>query len=511
MLLKGNYYISSFFWSTCAKILNALFGFISIPLLLGVYGKSDYGILSIATACNGYMHLLDMGMNVGAVKYFSQWKVEGRKDLLLKVAHTNITFYTLIAVVNVLLLVGLAIFGEGLFSISHGQFLQLRECLYILALFAFFSWVTTAFNQLLVADKQLAFTMKCQCLQVVLKFVLVAFTLWLDLSLTAYFFSLTFLVAALIIPYSWRCLRKKLIDNLHLGFYWSEFRQVLLFSLSIFALSLFQATSTQSRPLILGIFALDGAESVADFRIIEVFPTFIISVGGIFTSMFLHRTSELVVKNSREEINRFAYRGTILTSVIANMLCIPLILGDRDILCAFVGSDYGYLSVWLGIWVVCVLLQIHSTPANALIMAYGKTKLLVLFSAAGCIVSIFINALLARYYSVGSAVIGYSVYILITLLGNYAIYYKRLGLSRGKMVMSFMRPTLLSVLAIIPVTLLDFGSLLSFFQSQARINFLSMFLLKALVWLGIYLSVLVLSKTVCYKDDSLKTCYDHYE
>ena len=84
MLFKGNYYISSFFWSTCAKILNALFGFISIPLLLGVYGKSDYGILSIATACNGYMHLLDMGMNVGAVKYFSQWKVEGKKDLLLK-------------------------------------------------------------------------------------------------------------------------------------------------------------------------------------------------------------------------------------------------------------------------------------------------------------------------------------------------------------------------------------------------------------------------------------------
>lgn len=511
MSLKGNYYISSFFWSTSAKVLNALFGFISIPLLLGFYGKSDYGILSIATACNGYMHLLDMGMNVGAVKYFSQWKAEGKRGLLLRVAHTNITFYTLIAFVNVLLLIGIAIFGEGLFSISHSQFLQLRECLYVLALFAFFSWVTTAFNQLLVADKQLAFTMKCQCMQVVLKFVLVAFTLWLDLSLTVYFLFLTFLVAALIVPYSWRCLRKKLIDSLHFGFYWGDFRQVLLFSLSIFALSLFQATSTQSRPIVLGIFALDGAESVADFRVIEVFPTFVISVGGIFTSIFLPRTSELVVKSSQKEINRFTYRGTILTSVIANMLCIPLVLGGYDILCAFVGSNYGYLSVWLSIWVVCVLLQVHSTPANALIMAYGKTRPLVLFSAGGCIVSIFVNALLARYYSVGSAVIGYSVYILITLFGNYVVYYKRLGLNRRKMIISFVRPTLLSVLAVVPIALSGFKELLAFCPNQGRIYFLSLFLLKALVWLGIYLSVLYLSKTIRYKNRTLQTCYDHYE
>ena len=75
--MGSNYYFSSFFWSTLAKILNAILGFISIPLLLGYYGKADYGILSIATACNGYMSLLDLGMNTGAVKFYSQWKAEG--------------------------------------------------------------------------------------------------------------------------------------------------------------------------------------------------------------------------------------------------------------------------------------------------------------------------------------------------------------------------------------------------------------------------------------------------
>ena len=72
-----NYYLSSFVWSTAAKILTAVVGFVTVPLLLGYYGKAEYGLLSIATACNSYMALLDLGMNTGAVKFYSQWKAEG--------------------------------------------------------------------------------------------------------------------------------------------------------------------------------------------------------------------------------------------------------------------------------------------------------------------------------------------------------------------------------------------------------------------------------------------------
>ena len=124
MSLRNNYYVSSFFWSTLSKILTAIVGFISVPLLLGYYGKAEYGILSIATACNGYMHLLDLGMNVGAVKFFSQWKAEGNIDKVYRVARTNITFYGIIALINVIGLIALAFFGESLFSVTSAQFSQ---------------------------------------------------------------------------------------------------------------------------------------------------------------------------------------------------------------------------------------------------------------------------------------------------------------------------------------------------------------------------------------------------
>ena len=91
--LNNSYFFSAFFWSTLSKILNAIFGFVSVPLLLGFFGKAEYGLLSIATACNGYMHLMDLGMNTGAVKFFAQWEAEGHRNMIYRVAKTNISFY----------------------------------------------------------------------------------------------------------------------------------------------------------------------------------------------------------------------------------------------------------------------------------------------------------------------------------------------------------------------------------------------------------------------------------
>ena len=201
MSLKNSYYVSSFFWSTLSKVLTAIVGFLSVPLLLGFYGKAEYGILAIATACNGYMQLLDLGMNIGTVRFFSQWRVEGKNELINRVARTNITFYGLIAIVNILGLVGLALWGEGLFSVTHEQFLLLRTCLLIIALFSVLSWETTTFNQLLIADKQMAFTMQMQCIITVLKGLLVAMVLLFKLPLTTYFFFLTGVLTLLLIPY----------------------------------------------------------------------------------------------------------------------------------------------------------------------------------------------------------------------------------------------------------------------------------------------------------------------
>ena len=493
--LKNNYYVSSFFWSTVSRILSAIVGFFTVPLLLGLYGKADYGILSLATSCNGYMHLLDLGMNTGAVKFFSQWKAQGKSDLIHKVSGTNMTFYLIISVINILLLVLLAIFGEPLFNITHDQFLTLRSCLLILAVFNVFSWETTPFQQLLQADKQIGFTMQMQSLTQVFKLMLVGLTIYFKWRLTLYFFLLTGIIAVLIIPYAIKCKHDGLVLDFRPKTYWKEFKVVLTFSLAIFALGLFQATATQSRPIILSMFAKDGAGAVAEFRIVEVFPTFVIMLSGVFGGIFLPKTSEMVARNDKAAIERFAYKWTRLTTIVVNVLCFPLILGAKDVLSAYVGSQYTDLSIWLVIWLLTVLWQMHTTPGNALVLAYGKTKLLVIVTAIDCLFSIILNCALSKYLGVGSAIVAYSIYVLIIIGLYYVSFYKKLlGLSRLKLFMDFLLPTMVAVLALGICYFIPFDNLS--FWGNNRFYHLVMLGIKAICWFIPYVIMIFVFKLI---------------
>src|SRR5690606_35490023 len=60
-------------WGIMAKILDAAAKFVTIPLLVGYYGKVDYGLIALAFSLNAYLRLMDLGMNVGSVRFFSMW------------------------------------------------------------------------------------------------------------------------------------------------------------------------------------------------------------------------------------------------------------------------------------------------------------------------------------------------------------------------------------------------------------------------------------------------------
>ena len=204
---KCNYYFSSFFWSTIAKCLNAVFVFISVPFILEYYGKTNYGILSIALAINGCMNLFDLGLNVGTVKYFSQWRKENKIVLINRVACTNITFYVLVSILNSVLLIILYFYGYSFFDISFEQFNQLRIYLIILASFSILSWSETTFNQLLISDNKMAFTMQVKCVVVVLKLLLFYIIIKSEVSLSIYFLFFVLISSLSVFPYAFKWIK----------------------------------------------------------------------------------------------------------------------------------------------------------------------------------------------------------------------------------------------------------------------------------------------------------------
>ena len=53
------------------NVLSAVYGFISVPILLDYFGKGEYGLIGLATSVNLYVQLMDLGMSSTNVRFFS--------------------------------------------------------------------------------------------------------------------------------------------------------------------------------------------------------------------------------------------------------------------------------------------------------------------------------------------------------------------------------------------------------------------------------------------------------
>ncbi len=492
--MKLNYYISSFFWSTLAKILNAVVGFITIPLLLKYFGVNNYGMLSLANAANAYMNLLDLGINIGSIKYFSQWRSEKKYGLINNVARTSISFYGIIGLVNALLLFSIGLFGESLFNITHDEFLILRILLFILAAFSVINWISMVFSQLLISANRISFTQQMLAVRMILKLIIIFITIHAGLSLPTYFLLITFNLALIIFPYYWACKKNRLINSFIPLFHWKDFRIVFSYSMAIFALSFFQMTAAKSRPIILGIFAPEAAIVIAHYKIIEVFPMFIASIGGMFTSILLPKSSNIIAKNDTRGKEKFAYEGTRLTTILTILLCMPVALCANELLTLYVGSAHSHLAIWLQIWCFSMMISLHTTPCNSLILAIGKTKPIVIATAISCILSIVINILLSSIIGVGSAVIGYFVYIIILSTFNYTYYYKNiLKLKFIPLVFAFLKPVMLGSLCYAIIFFLRIETLINA-SASIKINLIIRILVKTISWAILFTPSLFLFK-----------------
>lgn len=481
------YFAGSFIWGVIAKSLDAIIKFITTPLLLIYFGKDNFGLITLAISINAYISILDMGMNTGSIKFFSQWLEKGDYELIDRVSRTNLTFYLGIGIINSFILLLLALYPDLIFNININQLSVFQNLLIILSIVSLFNWSSFVFNQLLIADEKIGLVQQLFSIRSVLLLIVVLLTINLNFSLTEYFIGYIIINSLIIIPYCIICLKRKLVKSLRPAFYWKDFSIVLKYSLAIFAISLFQFTATQSRPLILAMFSVSGVDILSDYRVIEVFPIFIISIGGMLISIFLPKASKSILNNNRNEIEKFAYKGTLYTSILTAILCFPVMLVSKDLLTLYVGAEYADLNIWLSLWAFTLVLFLHNSPVASLVLASGKTKMLICSSAIACIISIIINAILCPYFGVGSAVLGYLVYILIQM-SFYYLYFnsKVLALKSLNIFKAFLFPTFLGILISTVIILLK----LEFNNIYIQI------IVKCGLFLGIYIAALYLLRII---------------
>jgi len=410
-------------WGIIAKIIDALAKFITIPLLVGYYGKADYGLIALAFSLNAYLRLMDLGMNVGSVRYFAMWEAKSKYNKIMRASRSSMVFYGSIGVVNAIIFVLMADYGGYFFNLSPSQLPTYRVMMYILAGSTVFNWLSNVIIQLLSAKDELGYVNRVTVISSVLNFAVAVAAINFHWSLTVYFLFYTLSILSVLPFYVHRLSVYPLKITELLSPKWDRmaFKQIAGYSLAIFAMGLFQFSANELRPILLARYA-KGIDVLTDYRIIQTIAALIMSFGTIFLQVLLPSSAKIYAENNPPKMEKMIFEATRYISIFLTFVVFLLILNSNKILFLYMGEDYLHLSVWLIIWLLTLLLSMHNTPVASLVLSSGKTKALIYSSAIGCIVSLPVTVLLAKDLDVGAAVIGYFVYMIIQI-GFFYLFY----------------------------------------------------------------------------------------
>lgn len=406
-------------WSTITNVVNAIYGFVAVPLLINYFGKAEYGLIGLAMSINVYMQLMDMGLNSTNVRFFSTWLAEGKHERLRKGFQTSLAFYSVIGILNAIVLIGVSFFSQKIFNVTSEQDVILKHLLYILAISAFCNWFSSCFDQIIKATENIAWLQIRTLYTKILMILVLAATILCGLSIELYY-ALTCMATIAIVPLSIGKIKK---DTPFVSFlpYWDKdsFKEMLPYMMNIFSFSLFQFSFYNLRPVFLGI--QGTIESVADYRILNGIIGIVTMLGGAFTGILLPSSTRAVAHDNKDAFYRMAYDGTKYISVLICFCCFGMMSVGAEVLTLYVGEKYLYLIPWFNLWLLCTL-GTHNQAISSLILAGSDIRAISYSSIVASIVGLLTAWILIPDYEIGGVCIAFAIYMTIQI-GFYYLYY----------------------------------------------------------------------------------------
>lgn len=407
-----------------SRVLEAVVRFFTLPILITYFGKETYGLIELAISVNAYIHILDLGMNMGTVKYFSQWLAKSQIKKVIHVSQSNVVFYGIVGLVNGIILLVISAYSETVFNLDNIQVSEFQMILVILALTSIINWTMYTVNQLLIAYENIAWVHLMSLVRSLTAIVSAWLTVYYQWDLITYFwiFSISNL---LYIPLSivklhtrnrWISAITYLIPKWH----GSAFREVFKYGLAIFALGIFQFSATSLRPILLGVFS-PAKDVLADYRILQNFVTLVLTFGNIFILSLLPVSSRVIQDKNSVLKHRIIVDGTRKVSFLISLVLVGIACMSKEILALYVGEQNVFLHELLIFSCLIVLLQIHLSPVASMFYAVGQTRQLIYYTIPSVILSLSFLIIFADY-GVAASVGSYGIYISLQLMFYYFYY-----------------------------------------------------------------------------------------
>lgn len=440
--------VSGVLWSAVVNIVNAIYGFIAAPLLITYFGKSDYGLIALANSVNGYMALMDMGLNSTSVRFFSNWLAKGDKIRVRKLLQTCTAFYGIVGLINAIVLILVCLFTDQIFNVSAGQAVILKNIFIFLACMAVINWYSSCLTQLITATENVAWVQKRTLLTKLLMTVVLIGTVVFKLSITQFVFA-TQIVTLVILPMTIRkVVRVAPYASLWAKFDKETFKEILPYSLNIFSYGIFQFSFYNLRPVFLGI--LSTPDVITEYNVMNGLIGLTSAVSTVFMSALLPSSSRIVANGDRDNYYRIAYQGTKFITVCLCFCAMGLMTICDDLMMVYVGESFMHIIPWFMLWLTIVVLGSHNQSVSSLILAGADVSAITKNTIFSSLIGLAVAWITIPYFNAGGPVIAYCIYVSCQIL-FYWIYYwpKKMNIDSWRIlkesVLPFMSMSLLLV------------------------------------------------------------------
>lgn len=416
---KAKLIASGFTWTMFNSIISVVYGVISVPFLINYFGKEQYGLIGIAISVNLYIQLIDMGMAHTNIRFLSEYIAKKETSLIQRLFSLTLFFYLIVGIINSLVLFVISFYNDVFFNVTPQQATILRNLLWILALNATFSWVSTAFDQLLTANEMISWVKKRASILKLFQFLILFLTISFRWSIEYYFFAYTF-VLTLILPISVNRIRIVLPEiKTRFRFDSETFHIVFPYAISVFAMGISQFCVFNFRPLILG--NISGPSAVAEYSVMITISSVITIITGSCLQVFLPILTRMRAENRNDDVQTILKDGTRILSIILVFVTSILILSMDEILDIYVGRDFASISLWTSILLLSLVTG-HRNVMTALVFTETKVRSVAVMGAITMVIALMLYIVLVPYLGIGGIVIGFLVHELLHTLFYYVYF-----------------------------------------------------------------------------------------
>ena len=382
---------------------TAVIGILFTPFAQRMMGMSEYGVYTVASAAIGYLTMLDLGFTNAMVRFTAKSRAEQNSAREYKINGMFFTFYSVIAVISIV--VGLVLYFnfDGIFAqgLTEHEISRAKIIFLVMLVNTAFSFPMSVFSSIVNAYEEFVFLKSFNLMTNVIKYVaqfLVLFSGFQSVGLAVAVTVVT--IVSKFVPLVF-CFKK-----LHVKFSFGHFDKKLFgdiinYSAFVFLNIIVDQLNANTDKMVLGALVSSGATAV--YNTAYMLQSGVYSLSSSISGVFLPSLTKMVTLNEgMDKISDvFIKVGRIQFMILAFVMGGFVVFGQRFVH-LWVGEEYALVYPIVLIWLAYSIVPLSQSVGVSILQAQNKHRVR---SVIYLIIAVF-HVLLTIFLSMEGSILG---------------------------------------------------------------------------------------------------------